>query len=404
MLILAAWLFLMTAAPQAGASVPDTCVGCHREAGGTIAAPALEMENDVHGKHGLSCASCHGGDPRESDKHRAMDPGKGYVGKPAPARVAAFCGKCHSNPDTMKRFNPSLRVDQETEYRSSVHGKRTASGDLKAATCISCHGAHGIKAVKDPLSPVYPTRVAETCGKCHADPAYMKPYGIPTDQVRQYSSSVHADALIKEQDLSAPTCNDCHGNHGAIPPGATSVSNVCGTCHARQAELLAASPMSFAQCISCHGNHDIRHPTDALVGTVPGSACIECHEKGDAGFHAADAIHADLSHLSSAIASADDVLDRATRAGMEVSHAKFNLKEAKDNLVDARVLVHSFSVSSLQKATIPGMKVVDNSRRAGEDALGELVYRRKGLAVSLVLITLSILGLYLKIRRIESDH
>jgi Cytochrome c3 len=404
MLTLAALLFLMTAPPQAGLGVRSTCVACHEEAGGPAAAPISEMENDVHFKHGLTCVSCHGGDPTESDKRRAMDPGKGYVGRPAPARVAAFCGRCHSDPEAMKRFNPSLRVDQEAEYQSSVHGKRIAAGDPKPATCVSCHGAHGITLVKDPLSPVYPTRVAETCGKCHADPDYMKPYDIPMDQVRKYGESVHADALMKQQDLSAPTCNDCHGNHGAAPPGAASVSNICGTCHARQAELLSGSPMSFAQCVSCHSNHDIRHPTDVLVGTVAGAACIECHEKDDAGFQAADAIHQNLSQLSSAISAADDVLDRAARAGMEVSHAKFNLKEAKDNLVDARVLVHSFSVSAVQKATIPGMKTAESARRAGEDALGELLYRRKGLAISLVLIALSIFALYLKIRRIEQGQ
>ena len=55
---------------------------------------------------------------------------------------------------------------------------------------------------------------------------------LPTDQLANYQQSVHYAALTKGNDLSAPTCNDCHGNHGAAPPGAGSVVNVCGTCHA----------------------------------------------------------------------------------------------------------------------------------------------------------------------------
>ena len=57
----------------------------------------------------------------------------------------------------MKTYNPALRVDQEAEYRTSVHSKRIAEGDPRPATCISCHGSHDVRAVKDTSSPVYPT-------------------------------------------------------------------------------------------------------------------------------------------------------------------------------------------------------------------------------------------------------
>ena len=40
---------------------------------------------------------------------------------------------------------------------------------------------------------------------------------------------------------------------------------------------------------------------------------------------------------------------------------------------------------------------------AGGDALAELAFRRKGLAVSLVIIVLVLIGLGLKIRQISSD-
>jgi hypothetical protein len=408
MLPVVAFLFFMMGQ---GTPVPgqDSCVTCHLQAGGDLAVPIAKVQNDVHGKHGFSCANCHGGDPTTMDMDKAMDPNKGFL-RPSPKQVPAFCGKCHSNAETMKHFNPSQRVDQESLYATSVHGKRIAGGDEKPATCISCHGNHGIVAVKDPNSPVYPTHVAETCSKCHADADYMKAYGIPTDQYKKYLSSVHGETLLKKGDISAPTCNTCHGNHGATPPGATSVADVCGTCHVRQSELFKGSPHQAAfdtlgvpQCLGCHNNHDTKHPTDMLVGTAPGAKCSECHTKGDDGFNTANALHTKLVRLVTGIGAADSILDRAAQAGMEVSHARFDLNGARDNLTNARVLVHGFSADTMEKATGPGMKIAEAAQQAGNKALGELLYRRKGLAVSLVLIAFAILGVYLKIRQIEGS-
>src|SRR6266540_7241295 len=33
-----------------------------------------------------------------------------------------ICGRCHSDAQFMKRYNPALRVDQVAEYATSVHG------------------------------------------------------------------------------------------------------------------------------------------------------------------------------------------------------------------------------------------------------------------------------------------
>src|SRR5215467_13945231 len=116
MLALIAMLFLIPGS-QASSSAPaaNTCVACHAQVGGDLAAPIDKVKDDVHGKHGLSCVSCHGGDATQMDMDRAMDSKKGFV-KPTSRQVAAFCGKCHSNAETMKQFNPSLRVDQESLY------------------------------------------------------------------------------------------------------------------------------------------------------------------------------------------------------------------------------------------------------------------------------------------------
>jgi len=408
MLALPVAVLLVLFNPAAGQK-KSSCIECHVKLEDTrLSAPAKLFDNDVHRGRGLSCNDCHGGDPNADTKESAKDPGKGYLGKPKTADIPAYCGKCHSDANLMKRFNPSLRVDQEREYYSSVHGKQLRAGEQRAATCVSCHSVHGIRAISDPLSSVYPSNVAETCSKCHASADYMRGFGIPSDQFEKYKKSVHANALYEKQDLSAPTCNDCHGNHGATPPGIASVANVCGTCHGRQAELFQVSPhkaafdeRQFGECIKCHSNHLIAKPGDEMIGTGEKSVCVSCHTSGDKGFVAAGAMRSRIDELIGGIDKSSEILDRAERAGMEVSRPKFDMKEATDALTHARVLIHSSSTAEVDKVAVPGLAAAAKGYQAGLGALAERTFRRKGLAVSLVFILFLAALVYLKVKQIE---
>ncbi|HHQ48563.1 MAG TPA: hypothetical protein ENK19_06730, partial [Acidobacteria bacterium] len=290
------------AEPPKPTAAGGTCQACHLELDeARLHKPAVTFATDVHNRPGLGCVTCHGGDASAEDPEVAMDPRKGFRGVPKVRDIPKLCGGCHANDSFIKKFAPSLDTDQLSQYRTSVHGKRIAAGDTRAATCISCHSVHDILKVSDPRSPVYPTHVVDTCAKCHADPALMKPYGIPTDQVAKYRRSVHYEALTRRNDLSAPTCNDCHGSHGAAPPGVGSISNVCGTCHLQNMELFQGSPhakpfaeMGSGACEACHGNHEITTPDDTLVGMTKGAVCAQCHEPGDAGGTTAAGIRSSL--------------------------------------------------------------------------------------------------------------
>ena len=59
--------------------------------------------------------------------------------------IPAYCGKCHSDANLMKKFNPSLRVDQESEYYTSVHGKLLKSGEqeLRPVSVVTAFTASG---------------------------------------------------------------------------------------------------------------------------------------------------------------------------------------------------------------------------------------------------------------------
>jgi len=301
------------------------------------------------------------------------------------------------------------RVDQVAEYATSVHGRRLRElDDLKVATCASCHRPHAIKPKSDPASSIHPTRVAETCGACHADAKYMAGYKIPTDQLEKYRQSVHWKTMSVKGDLSAPTCNSCHGNHGAAPPGISWVGNVCGQCHTVMAELFAKSVHAkvFAQmgvpgCATCHNNHDIPPASTEMIGLGDKAVCAQCHAAEDKGGKTATEMRGLIDSLRREHAKAHALLEHAEAAGMEVSQARFELNGANDALVKARAAVHAFKLEAVKKETEAGLAISAKAHARGERALDEVQFRRKGLGVSLAIILVLIAGLVIKIRQIE---
>jgi hypothetical protein len=394
---------------EAGAQGADACAACHLETGDErLATPARNFDGDIHKAKGFGCVDCHGGDSREAGME-AMDPRKGFIGKISRPQLTQVCGRCHSDAGFMKRYNPSLRVDQVAEYATSVHGRRLRDlGDPKVATCASCHPAHGIRPRSDPKSSVHPLHVADTCGRCHADAKYMAGYKIPTDQMEKYKTSVHWAAMTAKGDLSAPTCNSCHGNHGAVPPGVNWVGNVCGQCHTVQADLFKSSvhakaftEMGTPGCATCHENHAIHPAGDFMLGLADKAVCRACHGADDKGGKSAVEMQARINSLRTEVEKADALLLRAERAGMEVSQAQFDLNGARDDLVKARAAVHAFKLDAVKQAVEPGLAVSARAHLRGLRALQELGFRRKGLAVSLVVICALIVGLVVKIRQLD---
>jgi len=320
---------LLFVADASRAAETTSCISCHGN-GDYFEGELLEIvdgwRGGVHADVDLGCHDCHGGNPDPvfaDDPEGAMDPDfkeNPYLGTPDRPETPSFCGRCHSDPMFMKRFNPGARVDQESEYWTSNHGRALRDGNTNVATCVDCHGVHPILAAGDTSSPVYPRRVADTCGRCHSDPVRMAgvmlPDGraLPIDQQARWRRSVHAAAMFDRDDLSAPTCNDCHGNHGATPPGLDSIAFVCGQCHGREAALFRASAKqegfeghnelladageegctscheppdpaaeitrvhAFTECVTCHGNHAVIRPRIAQLEPLPATPCAFCHE------------------------------------------------------------------------------------------------------------------------------
>jgi hypothetical protein len=397
--LLAAMLVAILCTGQAAPQ--STCIDCHSAMEKPYQVTAEQFAVDIHAVKGLTCASCHGGDPKSPDK--AMDPKAGFRGHIDRKAIPALCSSCHSDENYIRRFNPSLRTDQLAHYRTSVHGKLLAKGDTKVAVCTDCHGVHGLRAPSDPLSRVHPLNVAKTCASCHASRDYMKSYAIPTNQFALYSTSVHQEALAVRGDLSAPTCSTCHGNHGAAPPSVSSVQNVCSTCHILQSQLFDTSvhkemfaAAGFPSCITCHSNHAINRPNDSMIGSGSLSVCSKCHTDDD-GMKAGVAIQEMLVGLQKEIDTSQQLLDRAAQSGMEVSDAQMEQQQARAALTKARVTLHSFDVKKVSVDIAVAQKIAEKNKAAAYAAIREGNFRRKGLLVSLLFIFGTLLGLRLYI-------
>ena len=399
----------------------SSCISCHRSPDwfSDTSVVVAYLSGDTHLNFGIGCEDCHGGNPRigfaEGDPSLAMDPAKGY--KPAPDRngIPAFCARCHSDIEFMKRYNPRLPTDQMALYKTSVHGKQLLErGDPKVAVCTDCHGAHGILSAADSRSKVNYKNVPQTCAKCHSDPVHMAGYktesgkAIPVDQYEEYVLSVHGKLALEKGDQSAPVCNDCHGSHGATPPNIASVSASCGECHPSNRDFFNGSPhaapwkdLGYADCEQCHGSHLIAPATDKMVGVDKDALCVQCHDPGTGGYQAAATIRAGIDSLRAAIAGAEEVVHQAETKGVEGGEARFDLGAAKDNLVRVRAVVHTFDPAQVTEITSAGVKTAEAVRLTAEESLGDLRARQIGLGVSLILIIIVAFALWRKIKQVD---
>jgi hypothetical protein len=267
---------------------------------------------------------------------------------------------------------------------------------------------HGILPHRDPASPVHDRNVPATCAKCH-NPEYMAGRTVPTNQFALYSHSVHGKALLEKEDTAAPACNDCHGNHGAVPPNTRDISLVCGNCHRREGDLFAKSRVGAILagqgrrgCVTCHSNHDVQKPTDAMLAAGPGGTCGGCHEPGSAGERGAALIIERFHALKASLARADSLLLLAEVRGMETAEARESWRAGQDELVGVRALLHSFDAGIVTTAIGEGDARAGEAHARASVALRDWRNRRLGMGLSLVVILALIALLIAKIRRIES--
>ncbi|HET9796036.1 MAG TPA: cytochrome c3 family protein [Thermoanaerobaculia bacterium] len=270
-----ALLFAVLAlAPAAGAANPapskDDCLACHepgvrvgrRKAGEAPPFNAAALKSSPHAD--LDCVSCHA-DIKEV---------------PHPDKLARVdCGSCHS--------------DEGKQYAASVHGRKSAAGDLYAPGCKSCHGTHDVLRPGTPGSPTSTMQIPRLCGGCHREgSAVSLTRKIPqTNILGNYMDSIHGEGLFKRGLIVAAVCTSCHTAHFVLPhndPRSSiakeNIAKTCTKCHAQieivhrkviRGELWEKQPHLIPACVDCHSPHKIRK-----VFYSQGMAdqdCLRCH-------------------------------------------------------------------------------------------------------------------------------
>jgi hypothetical protein len=426
------------ASPPVHVISPDgqnSCYDCHSAVNDTQAAISTEWQESAHGKAGIGCADCHGGDPTTDQITKAMDPAAGYAEAPGRAATVALCGSCHGDAARMKAS--ALNTDQYAKYFTSVHGQRLlAGGDERVAICTDCHGVHDIRKVSDPSAKTFALNVPELCASCHADERRMEPYGIPTDQLDVYAGSVHGIALLENKDIRAPSCVGCHGSHDAQPPTSDTVVNICGKCHtatedlykqSRHSELEAAAP----KCWTCHGTHDVGQPTSAIFfhPEKPDYTCTTCHDltthtlrleldrfqaeedrRCDTCHHESSEIYAQIEGIYREVTEAEAAfegagarIEEAARLGMITADAEVALANAKTSLIQAQAAVHTTKLKTVAELSVDAKQKAAEAEAMALAKVDESQFRRVAMVVIVALIAACVLYLVMLKRRLDRD-
>lgn len=240
----------------------DGCFTCHGQKGGRTYVNKDAFGQSAHGF--LECDKCHIG-----------------ISDYPHANVAKVkCASCHSLGTI------GAPKDQAQQYKLSVHGRASNSGNTIAPNCQSCHGSHYVYRSADPRSTTNKQKIPALCGQCH--PA----------ELAAYQKSIHGTLFANN--VSAPNCFDCHMEH-LIPAAADkewklALIKKCGTCHSEElstysktyhGKVTKLGYTTIAKCWDCHGAHTILPPADPASTLSSGSivaTCGKCHPGATTSF------------------------------------------------------------------------------------------------------------------------
>ncbi len=237
----------------------DGCIDCHDDPGGALATSVHEF---------AECTDCHPGAESEDHMDGGLEPG---------------CTDCHDETAAV--------------LEDSIHGRKGGAAEWPSGGCQVCHGAiHELVPQSDTASPIHRSRIAETCGACHADADLAGELGIRLVQpLAAYSGSVHAQAVLEGN--GGANCSSCHGAHDILPAVDASskvhrerVPETCGKCHEVITAVFEDSVHGKAArhgiqespiCTDCHGEHRILGPLNekspVFATNIPKVTCGRCH-------------------------------------------------------------------------------------------------------------------------------
>ncbi len=145
------------------------------------------------------CSDCHGA----HDILAVADP----ASRVYPTNIPRTCGRCHGDTTLVRQRHIK---NAYADYLTSVHAHQLFDlGNMRAPTCVSCHGVHG-------ATPPDVADITKVCGRCH------------TTERRYFIAGPHAAKMAEN---NVPACIACHGNHAVEASVVTRLASNCEKCH-----------------------------------------------------------------------------------------------------------------------------------------------------------------------------
>jgi hypothetical protein len=70
-------------------------------------------------------------------------------------------------------------------------------------------------------------------------------------------------------------------------------------------------------------------------------------------------------------------------------------------LIQSRTTIHAFNLDKFKEQIDEGFTIVNKAKINGEEAISDYYFRRIGLGFSTVIVTLLVIGLYIKLKKVE---
>lgn len=263
-----------------------TCTNCHmnismdNHPGMTV----FKSKRDFLVEASSACRRCH------ADETIMMKPTHRYIVSQPNAPPCADCHSAHS-VKRMADWKPRVQLNQycltchKQQLSISIKGEvMSLSIDeslLKGSVhnrhaCSDCHSEfskeqHPVRTFENKRE--HSIAVSGVCRKCHID------------KYTQVEGSIHY-TMLKEGDLKAPVCTDCHGFHsvGSKAIYETLIGVPCKKCHEDIFKAYTGSVHGSAKakghhkapiCSNCHRAHDVKVTS---LTDIMKKACLECHK------------------------------------------------------------------------------------------------------------------------------
>jgi hypothetical protein len=143
-----------------------------------------------------------------------------------------------------------------------------------------------------------------------------------------------------------------------------------------------------------------------MLGTNAEAVCSRCHTSSEnvRGFQAAGAMRGITDSLEQETGRARALVADAEQKGMEISEAKFKLRDTRQSRLEARTMVHAFNEGRYREVIAKGRISAEGITEEAARKIDDYYFRRWGLGISTLLIGLLGASLYLWLRKIEAPQ